>query len=151
MMTQSIPKLPSDDLEELIKNLTVDQVRYVVARQGCSTDKEAAEKIGVTPQVVKRWKMDGVPIDTAVREMVHDGLVVARTMRRRNLAKAMMVKAAGLDSKSERVRQATATEILEGELGRATQPTDNTTTIEAGGKWAEFQERLINALAGAED
>lgn len=53
--------------------------------------------------------------------MALDGLVVARHIRRRNLAKAMMVKAAGLDAEDERIRQSVATELIEWEMGKATQ------------------------------
>lgn len=53
--------------------------------------------------------------------MAMDGIIVARTLRRRNLAKAMAVKVAGLDLDDAKLRQSTATEIIEWEMGKATQ------------------------------
>ena len=108
----------SEQLSTVLAQLTTDQIRFVVARQECPTDKEAAEAIGIKPDTVYRWP-DAVK--EAVRLMAADGLIVAREVRRRSLAKAMLVKAAGLDSENERVRQGVSTEIIEWEMGKATQ------------------------------
>ena len=118
---QSQPNATSDELERTLADLTLDQVRFVLSRQECSTDKEAAERVGVKPATVKRWKYDGAPIDDAVRLMIEDGLVTARHLRRRSLAKAMAIKIAGLDERDPKLRQAIATEIIEWEMGKATQ------------------------------
>lgn len=92
-----------------------------MARQEYATDKEAAFAIGVKPDTVYQWQHKGVPIGEAVRLMAMDGIIVARTLRRRNLAKAMAVKVAGLDLDDAKLRQSTATEIIEWEMGKATQ------------------------------
>ena len=126
---QKQPKSTSDDLAVLIADLSTDQIRFVVARNEFATDKETAEAIGVKPSTVKRWKYDGAPIDQAVRLMALDGIVVASELRRRNLAKAMAVKVAGLDSIKENTRQGVATEIIEWEMGKATQR--NETKVQA--------------------
>lgn len=114
-------KSSSDELGQALARLSTDQIRFVVARQEFSTDKEAAQEIGVKPDTVYQWKHRGVPIDEAVRLMAADGVVVALELRRRNLAKAMAVKVAGLNSKDEAMRQRVATEIAEWELGKAPQ------------------------------
>ena len=101
--------------------LTTDQIRFVVARQEFSTDKEAAQAIRIKPDTVYQWKHRGAPIDEAVKLMVMDGVIVASELRRRHLAKAMAVKVAGLDSSKEPTRQAVATEIIEWEMGKAKQ------------------------------
>ncbi|RPJ29476.1 MAG: PBSX family phage terminase large subunit [Chloroflexi bacterium] len=54
--------------------------------------------------------------------MALEALDGARAIRRKNLVKAMMVKAGGLDSDNEVVRQKAASEIIEWELGKADQP-----------------------------
>ena len=64
--------------------------------------------------------------------MAYDGIITALEIRRRNLAKAMLVKANGLDSGDERLRQSVATEFIEWELGRATQKAE--VTGKDGGK-----------------
>jgi len=53
--------------------------------------------------------------------MATDGLIAALELRRRNLAKAMAVKVKGLDEKDSRLRQSVSTEIIEWEMGKATQ------------------------------
>ena len=108
--------------------MTTDQIRFVVARQECSTDKEAAKEIGVRPNTAYTWKHKGAPIDEAVRLMALDGIIVAREVLRRNLAKAMAVKVAGLDHGDDKLRQSVATEIIEWEMGKATQRQEITVT-----------------------
>ena len=115
------PDPTTDALDALCRQLTIDQIRFVVARQEHSTDKAAAEFLDISPATVKDWKYKGAPIDEAVKLMGVDGVVVARNVRRRNLAKAMLVKVGGLDSDDERTRQGVATEIIEWEMGRAQQ------------------------------
>ena len=131
----------SSELDEALWRLTPDQIRFVVARQECPTDKEAAEQIGISPATVSYWKTKGAPIDDALRLMAVDGLVTALHIRKRNLTKAMLVKVAGLDSGDERLRQGVATEIVEWELGRATQTTEITgklyTTLATPDMWDE--------------
>jgi len=118
----------SDELREVLGRLSRDQMRFVVARQECATDREAAEAIGIKPNTAYGWRYDGAPIDEAVCLMAADGLVMAQEVRRRALAKAMLVKTAGLDNENDRIAQGVATEIIEWEMGKATQH------IEATGK-----------------
>jgi hypothetical protein len=118
---ENAPQPTSEQLAETVGNLTTDQIRFIVARQEYGTDKETAEAIGISPETVKGWKYKGVPIDEAVKMMALDGVIVASELRRRNLAKAMAVKVAGLDSNKEQTRQGVATEIIEWEMGKAKQ------------------------------
>jgi hypothetical protein len=121
---QNRGKPSSDELAAILGELSTDQIRFVVARQEFATDKETAEAIGVKPATVSDWKYKGAPIDDAVRLMALDGIVVATELRRRNLAKAMAVKVAGLDESDARLRQGVATEIIEWEMGKATQKSE---------------------------
>ena len=119
----------SEQLESILSLLSTDQIRFVIARLETTTDKEAAESVNLKPDTVYHWKSrDEAPIEEALQLMIADGLIVAHHVRRRNLAKAMMVKVAGLDSEDERLRQNVSTEIIEWEMGRATQG------VELGGK-----------------
>ena len=103
-------------LKEILAQLTKDQLRFVVALQEYPSKDAAAKAIGVKPSTVYEWPDI---IDEAAKLMAIDALESARELRRRNLIKAMGVKAAGLDSKDEKVRQAAASEIIEWELGKA--------------------------------
>ena len=123
-MTEMHLETPNDTinaLEQMLGQLSIDQVRFVVSRTEVATDKEAAQNIGMSPETVKRWKREGAPIDDALRLMAHDGAVTALHLRRRHLAKAMAVKVAGLDDPDAKIRQSVATEVIEWELGKATQ------------------------------
>lgn len=156
MANQNQPKSPdSDRLEQIERQLSITQLRYLVARVDTTSDKEAADMIGIKPATVKRWNDDGskLLIDEALRLIVQDGIVTALELRRRNLAKAMAVKVKGLDSNDERVRQNTATEIIEWELGKATQKSE--LTGKDGGPvvltWAEFVKQAQDEGGGEND
>lgn len=123
-LDENAPKSTSSDaqkLEALLEQLNTNQKRFVIARQEHTTDKEAAQSIGLSPDTVKNWKYGGTPIDEVVELMTNDGLVMALHLRRKALAKAMAVKIAGLDINDDSLRQKVATEIIEWEMGKATQ------------------------------
>ena len=109
-------------MEQVLAQLTTDQIRFVVARQECSSDKEAAHMIGMSESTIYRWP---ATVKQAVTLMVNDGIKTALHVRRRALAKAMLVKVRGLDSSDERVRQSAATEVIEWEMGKAVQRNQN--------------------------
>jgi len=117
----------SDELDAILDELTIDQIRFVIARQDCSTDREAAKMIGLSEGTVYRW---GGEVKRAVQLMIHDGVITALKLRRRSLAKAMAVKVKGLDSKDARLQQNVSTEIIEWELGKAQQAVDLTSNGE---------------------
>ena len=112
-------KSTSEQLSEVLQTLSPNQLRFVVARQDYLTDKEAAEAVGLKSNTVYGWNGN---VKEAVRLFAEDIAAGAVAVRRRYLAKAMMVKAAGLDSVDETVRQKAATEIIEWEMGKAAQP-----------------------------
>src|SRR5512139_1756018 len=115
-------------LAEILNQLTITQIRFVIARNETKSDKEAAELIGISPSTVKNWDNKAM-VDEAIKYMLFDGVITAKELRRRNVAKAMAVKVAGLDSESEKIRQDVATEIIEGELGKAQTKVDITGAI----------------------
>ena len=124
-MDEKALKSTSDDadrLELLLDELNTNQKRFIIARQEHTTDKDAARAIDISPDTVKNWKYSGAPIDEVVSLMANDGIVMALHLRRKALAKAMAVKVAGLDEPDSRLRQGVATEIIEWEMGKATQP-----------------------------
>jgi len=106
--------------------LSLDEIRFLIARSETTTDKEAATAIGYSPRTIVGWPAGRKElIRRALRYMAQDGLVTALHLRRRNLAKAMAVKVRGLDSDDDRLRQQVATELIEWELGKATQTNKN--------------------------
>jgi len=128
-MHQNAPKCTTNnDLEQVLQGLSLDQIRFVIARTETNSDAEAARKLGISRSTVAHWPSDAKDaIAQALHYMVADGLVTALHLRRRNLAKAMAVKVAGLETDDERLRQNVATEIIEWELGKATQRNEDKT------------------------
>ena len=126
-MTETVQENPgksiSEDLDAALAQLSTDQIRFAIARNEYPTDKATAEAIGIKPDTVYHWPD---VVRDAVRLMVGDGAVTALHLRKRNLGKAMAVKVAGLDSDDERLRQSVATEVVEWELGKATQRSEHT-------------------------
>jgi hypothetical protein len=118
---QNPEKSISEQLSDALKKLSVDQVRYVVARMDYPTKGEAAVAIGLKPDTVYRWNGE---VERAVELMALDTVESAKAIRIRNLLKAMAIKVKGLDSEDESIRQKVATELIEWELGKATQKTD---------------------------
>lgn len=110
-------------LIEILKQLNTNQLRYISIREECASDKEAAETIGISPGTVYNWPEKAL-IDEALNLMAFDGVLVASEILRRAYPKAAAVKAAGLDSDSEPIRQNVATEILDRGLGKPTQRTE---------------------------
>jgi len=148
-MPQVDPKDTPSALDQMLGKLSIEQVRFVVARCEVSTDKEAAARIGIAAVTPKRWKRDGVPIEEVLQLMVQDGVTTALHLRRRHLAKAMQVKVAGLNAKNERLRQSVASEIIEWSLGRANQPVSGP----GGGpiEVSDARDKLMALVAAQDD
>ena len=105
--------------------MSPEQVRFVVARTEHTSNRAACKAIGIAYQTRSHWPKDVIgKIKRAIILAEIEPLTTAIHMRSVALSKAMAVKIKGLDSKVEKVRQAAATEIIEWELGKATQPTD---------------------------
>lgn len=120
---ENTEKSISERIDAILAKLSKDQVRFVVALQEFPSKKDAAEAIGLKPDTVYRWNGE---IEEAARLMAQERLEAAHALRRRALAKAIMVKLAGLDSQDEGVRQKAATEIIEWEMGKAAQRSEVT-------------------------
>lgn len=100
--------------------LTDSQWRFVTAmiENPEFSKAEGARHIGLKPNTVYTW---GEHVDAAITLARSDIHMAAVTARKAALLKAIRVKVRGLDSKDERTRQAVASEIIEWELGKATQ------------------------------
>ena len=108
----------SERLSEIWNNLTRNQRRFAVAMQEYSTKKDAAISIGLEPDTVYRW--NGI-VDEAVELLSNDVAVAAYSILESYGVKAAMIKAGGLDSDTEKVRQDSSSEIMDRILGKPTQ------------------------------
>jgi hypothetical protein len=105
--------------------LTSDQWRFVTAmlEDKNRSKKDAADAIGVPDSTMYKWPDY---VDDAIKSALSDIHEASKEYRKQQLLKAIAVKASGLDSEDETVRQKTATEFIEWELGRAKQPQEHT-------------------------
>lgn len=124
-MTQKNPIISISDgageLESILALLSHDQLRYVTARLQNNDMGAAAKSVGLKPDTCYHWPDY---VERAVLLISQQQLETARFILEHTLVKAMMVKAAGLDSDKEQIRQAVATEIIEWNLGKPRQQTD---------------------------
>jgi len=111
-------------LEEILPQLNVNQLRYLSIRQECSSDREAATLLGLRERTIYNW--DPI-VKEALALMLQDGVLIATEIIKRNLPKAASIKVGGMESVSERIRQDSATEVLDRGMGKPTQHTDVTT------------------------
>ena len=105
--------------------LTDSQWRFVTAmvENPSWNKKQGAEHIGLNPRTVYAW---GDYVDVAIEFARKDIHQAAVERRKQAILKAIAVKVALLDSEDENIRSKAATEIIEWELGKATQRTENT-------------------------
>lgn len=107
---------------ELWEQLSPLQRRFVVAMQEHPTKKEAALAIEISPNTVYNWPS---VVDDTIAFMTNNIALATLGILQANATKAAMVKAAGLDSGDEKIRQDVATEILDRNLGKPKQQVAN--------------------------
>lgn len=105
-------------LEEILKQLTPIQLRYVEVRPFFKYDYEAADDIGISKETVSRWSEKQI-IDEAVRLVMTDGIILTKEILRRESPKAARVMSALLDHRSEMVRFRASKDILDRNVGNA--------------------------------
>ncbi len=111
----------SGNIDEMLKRLTAEQLRFVQKRLYSNSDAEAANAAGIPLGTMYKWS-DWVRVEVP-RLLAMDGVHLAAEMRRRVLPDAMAVKVDGLNSPDEKLRQNVATELIEWEMGKAVQRT----------------------------
>lgn len=123
MMKNNSQNTENQHTEDLFSQLSDTQWRFVTAmvENPSYTKKDAANHIGITPDTVYRW--DKV-VDRAIEQARLNIHNAALGMRKQAVLKAIAVKIALLDSDDENVRSRAATELIEWELGKATQQHD---------------------------
>jgi uncharacterized protein YecA (UPF0149 family) len=131
----------SEQFAEIWRKLGYNQRRFVVASLEFPTKKEAALAIGIEPDTVYRWPNI---VDKAIELAHEETRETAIGMLAESLTKSVMVKIAGLDSDSEKIRQDVATEIIDRLLGRAAQPMTHTGEIVNNVKFTEAIVELPN-------
>jgi len=116
-------KAPSERLAEVWPKLNKNQRRLVIASLDYPTKKEAAESIGIEPHTAYKWPSI---VDEAIELIETQTQEAALGILIASIAKAAMVKVAGLDSIDDRISQSAAIEILDRNLGKPMQKSEIT-------------------------
>ena len=143
-----IKSSPEANLDELIAQLDINERRYVFARAGVSTDKEAYEEIGVSYNWLKAHGTD--KLNAIAAELVKDVGFQAMQELKANVVKAAKQKTSELDDRDVRIRAQSSSEIMDRVLGKPTvnidQKTEHTGSLEI-----VFGEPIPRRIEGDED
>lgn len=112
-------------VEELLADATPEQRKWVMARLLTTTDREAAEKVGLHRNTPGRWPNKD-ELDRAILLMLEEPMEQARRMLEAALVEATQVKIDGLKSRKEELRQEVASEILDRVKGAVAQRIEHT-------------------------
>lgn len=103
-------------LDSLFEGLDERETAYVLARSECVSNSEALRKCGKSEGWL--YKRDIEDLNTRADVLRKDKAIRASMILAEAVEEAAKVKAAGLKSRDERVKQAVATEIIDRELGK---------------------------------
>ena len=112
-------------VEELLAEATPEQRKWVMARLWTTTDREAAEKVGLHRNTPGRWPNKD-ELDRAILLMLEEPMEQARRMLEAALVEATQVKIGGLKSRNEQMRQEVASEIIDRVKGAVAQRIEHT-------------------------
>jgi len=116
------------DVNEFLGMVTPEQRKWVIERTCRTTDKAAAEAVGVSPVTVCRWK-NKKQLDWAVQELLKDPQQQAMEILTQAVVDAARAKMEGLryTDKEGKLRwsQNVATEILNRILGQPLQRSEH--------------------------
>lgn len=111
-----------------LAGVTIEQRKWVLARLTTKSDADAARAIGLHPATVCRWANKAV-LDEAIVELLADPTAQALSVILEAVPDAAQVKVAGLRSRNENIKQASASEILDRALGKAKQSMDTNARV----------------------
>jgi len=102
-----------NELQQICKQLTETELRWLSMRTRCDSNAEASRRLGLDNSTFYRYPHKDL-IDEAVRLIKLDGVTVAREMLLRNSGKAAEVMVGLVDgAESESVKLKAATEVLD--------------------------------------
>lgn len=109
----------------IFAGLDAREIDYVQARANAKTDREAL----LNASLSQGWfrNKDKADLNRRAMEFKTDNILKAQIILDQAVEEAAKVKAAGLLSRNERIKQDSATEILDRRLGKPTQNIDQKT------------------------
>lgn len=114
------PKGTEKQLSERFSGFTTEQWRFITERLNTTTDKEAAENIGLNDKTPSKWP-NKPQINDAVEKLRIEIAAGSISALKQSSLKAAMVVAGLLDSDDEAVRLRAAQDILDRVNGKPTQ------------------------------
>lgn len=120
MAAFDLPQDIGDDLRQLLRPLTPEQLRYFTIRMRVASDAEAARELGVSPDTILNWKHrlraeHGIDLDELRKAVATEEVVTAFEILRRAAPLAAQVMVDGLTDPDRWVRLQSAREVLERE------------------------------------
>ena len=108
----------------VFEGLDERETAYVLARSKSFSNKQALRETGIS----QGWlnSKDAEALNKRAEEIRINKAIMASMILSEAVEEAARVKAAGLKSRDERVKQAVATEIIDRELGKVPQRTELT-------------------------
>lgn len=107
------------NLDKVFDGLDERETAYVLARSECVSNSEALRKCGKSEGWL--YKRDIDDLNARADELRKNKAIRASMILAEAVEEAAKVKAAGLKSRDERVKQAVATEIIDRQLGKVPQ------------------------------
>ena len=100
------------------------KLNYVLERADVSTDKDGYTKAGISKPAFYKWPRETrAHLNKLALELKLEVALKAKLVLRAATKEAAEVKVGGLTNRNERIRQGSATEILDRMLGKPMQPT----------------------------
>ena len=117
------------DLRTEIENIENDLERaYVIERSQVQTDKDGYTRAGMSKTTFYTWETERRDFLNALARRLNTEVSIQIIMELQSVGReAAQVKAKGLKSRNEQIKQRTATEILEWLIGKPTQRVEQKT------------------------
>ena len=121
-----------DSLRTEIENIENDLERaYVIERSQVQTDKDGYTKAGMAKTTFYTWPTERRDYLNTLARRLNTEVAIQIIMELQDVGReAAIVKADGLRSRNEQIKQRAATEIIEWLIGKATQKTEEKTAGE---------------------
>ena len=118
-----------DNLRAEIENIENDLERaYVIERSQVQTDKDGYSNAGMSKTAFYNWATERRDYLNTLSRRLNTEVAIQIIMELQDVGReAAQVKASGLRSRNEQIKQRTATEILEWLIGKAVQKVDQKT------------------------
>ena len=136
-----------DNLRTEIENIENDLERaYVIERSQVKTDKDGYTNAGMSKTAFYNWPTERRDYLNALARRLDTEVALQIIMELMDVGReAAQVKAAGLQSRNEQIKQRTATEILEWIIGKATQKIDAIGKVEHSITVVEWDDEQDNS------